>query len=350
MEIAMTTNEYDSLLSSPDYEFIDTNPKLGPHIDSLFLGGSKAYGLDTPESDTDIRGFATRTAEDILIGRDFGTVVENNTDTTIYSFDKFVHLLVDANPNIIEFIGLKDDAYIRVGRAGRLLLDNADAFITKRVGATFGGYALAQLNRIENAMTRGGEENDTRCKHMARSLNHAVMSFPKKFEKTFDKVSFNASADFDPVDATEISLLMDGNGDKVPIKEFAAMSAELSQIVREYDKLTNRNKKRDAKHLAKHMSHLIRLYHMGTEILNGEGVITNREVAGDAELLRNIKTGKYMNDDGTVDKSFFEIVEEESASFDEAKKATRLPDKADMERIEKIITNVNKEIIINWVC
>ena len=339
------TSHYEELIASPAYAFLDENTHLGTNIDSLFLGGSKAYGLDNPDSDTDIRGFATRTASDILMGRDFGTVVENTTDTTIYSFDKFVHLLVDANPNIIEFLGLKDDAYIRVGDAGRLLLDNADAFITKRVGATFGGYALAQLNRIENAMTRGGEDNDTRCHHMARSINHAVMSFPKKFEKTFDKVSFNASADFDPIDETEMSLLIDVHGEKIPIKEFAAMSAELTQIVREYDKLTNRNKKRDAKHLAKHMSHLIRLYHMGTEILNGQGVITNREIAGDADILRDIKAGKYMNDDGTVDKTFFEMVEEETASFDEAKKATRLPDKPDMKRIEGIITKINGDIV-----
>ena len=126
------TENYDALLSSPDYAFLASNPNLGSNVDSLFLGGSKAYGLSTPDSDTDIRGFATRSAEDILLGRDFGTVVEKTTDTTIYSFDKFVHLLAGANPNIVEFLGLHGDAYIRVGAAGRLLLDNADAFLSNQ--------------------------------------------------------------------------------------------------------------------------------------------------------------------------------------------------------------------------
>ena len=341
----MNTTEYDALPRTPPYSFLESDSRLGASIDSLFLGGSKAYGLDNPDSDTDIRGFALRSSRDILLGRDFGTVVNSDTDTTIYSFDKFVHLLADANPNIIEFLGLRDDAYIRVGDAGRLLLDNADAFITKRVGATFGGYAMAQLNRIENAMTRGGEDNDTRCRHMARSINHSVMSFPKKFGEVFDKVSFNASAGFDPENDTEIKLTIDVQGNKIPIKEFAAMSGELTQIVREYDKLTNRNKKRDAKHLAKHMSHLLRLYHMGTEILNGEGIITNREDAGDAELLRDVKSGKYMLEDGTVNKTFFEMVEEESESFDKAKKTTSLPDKPDMKRIEEMVVKVNESVV-----
>ena len=342
--IHMTEN-YDALLSSPDYAFLASNQNLGSNVDSLFLGGSKAYGLSTPDSDTDIRGFATRSAEDILLGRDFGTVVDKSTDTTIYSFDKFVHLLAGANPNIVEFLGLRGDAYIRVGTAGRLLLDNADAFLSKRAGATFGGYAMSQLNRIENAMTRGGEDNETRCRHMARSINHAVMSFEGKFGESFAKASFDASAGFDPENGTEIDLLIDVEGKKVPIKEFAAMSAELTQIVREYDKLTARNRKRDAKHLAKHMSHLIRLYHMGTEILRGEGVITDRRDAGDADMLMEIKNGRYMLPDGTVDKSFFGIVEEESASFDEAMKSTKLPDKPDMARIEEIIVEVNGGIV-----
>lgn len=342
--IHMTEN-YDALLSSPGYAFLASNPHLGSNVDSLFLGGSKAYGLSTPDSDTDIRGFATRSAEDILLGRDFGTVVDKTTDTTIYSFDKFVHLLAGANPNIVEFLGLRGDAYIRVGTAGRLLLDNADAFLSKRAGATFGGYAMSQLNRIENAMTRGGEDNETRCRHMARSINHAVMSFEGKFSESFDKASFDASAGFDPENDTEIGLLIDVEGKKVPIKEFAAMSAELTQIVREYDKLTARNRKRDAKHLAKHMSHLIRLYHMGTEILRGDGVITDRRDAGDADMLMEIKNGRYMLPDGTVDKSFFGIVEEESASFDEAMKSTKLPDKPDMARIESIIVEVNGGIV-----
>lgn len=53
--IHMTEN-YDALLSSPGYAFLASNPHLGSNVDSLFLGGSKAYGLSTPDSDTDIRG------------------------------------------------------------------------------------------------------------------------------------------------------------------------------------------------------------------------------------------------------------------------------------------------------
>ena len=62
-------------------------------------------------------------------------------------------------------------------------------------------------------------------------------------------------------------------------------------------------------------------------------------------MLMEIKNGRYMLPDGTVDKSFFRIVEEESASFDEAMKSTKLPDKPDMARIESIIVEVNGGIV-----
>lgn len=52
-----------------------------------------------------------------------------------------------------------------------------------------------------------------------------------------------------------------------------------------------------------------------------------------------------MLPDGTVDKSFFGIVEAEAASFDEAMKSTKLPDKPDMARIEGIIVEVNGGIV-----
>ena len=71
--------------SSKEYEFLNTNKHLGNNIALLTLGGSYSYGLNTESSDIDVRGVALNSKEDILTYNDFETVVDNNTDTTIYS-------------------------------------------------------------------------------------------------------------------------------------------------------------------------------------------------------------------------------------------------------------------------
>ena len=44
--------------------------RLKGNICILGLGGSLAYGTNTPTSDIDVRGVAVRTKEDILLGND----------------------------------------------------------------------------------------------------------------------------------------------------------------------------------------------------------------------------------------------------------------------------------------
>ena len=46
------------------------------------------------------------------------------TDTVIYSFDKIVKLLCEANPNTIEIVGLKPDHYLYVSFLGEEILKN----------------------------------------------------------------------------------------------------------------------------------------------------------------------------------------------------------------------------------
>lgn len=340
---AGTGRDFHALVASDAYDFLRENPRLGTRIDSLFLGGSIAYGLDTPSSDVDIRGFAMRSRRDILTGRDWETFVETDTDTTIYSFDKFVALLAKANPNIIEFLGLRDCHRIDTGHAGRALLDHADLFVTKRVAHTFGGYALSQLNRLENAVIRTGtqeEEEAIRARHLVRSTEHAIASLADKFDHGKDLSIVPEDVEEDGIHRLYVAL-----SGRLPLSEASAMLAETAAVERSYDKLSGRNKKRDAAHLAKHMSHLVRLYRMGTEMLLGEGVITNRRDAGDAGFLMDVKRGLLMRDDGTATPEFWELVEEESARFDEAKAKSTLSDDADMGRVMDIVEAENMRAV-----
>ena len=100
-----------TIIQESEYDFLRTNENLGNNIILLGLGGSYAYGTNNEDSDIDIRGIATNNKKSILIGNDFEQVVDADTDTTIYSFDKIIKLLCSCNPNTIEILGLRPEHY-----------------------------------------------------------------------------------------------------------------------------------------------------------------------------------------------------------------------------------------------
>ncbi len=74
-----------------------TEALLKNRIGLLGLGGSLAYGTNLPgKGDIDIRGYAYEPSVQ-LIGGDpnFATFVHTESDTVIYSFNKFIKLLLE---------------------------------------------------------------------------------------------------------------------------------------------------------------------------------------------------------------------------------------------------------------
>ena len=119
----MTTDQIKQALKEPSYNFLHSNPHLGENVILLAVGGSHAYGMDTPTSDIDIRGIALNTKEEILLGKNWESVVDVDTDTTIYSFNKIIDLLTQCNPNTIEILGCKPEHCLYIHPLGQRVLD-----------------------------------------------------------------------------------------------------------------------------------------------------------------------------------------------------------------------------------
>lgn len=168
----MTINEIKELLKTKDYDFLRTNPHLGDNIIVLGLGGSHAYGTNVEGSDVDIRGVALNTKEEILLGRDFEQVVDTNTDTTIYSVKKMLKLLSQNNPNTIEMLGLREDQIIYKTPIWDMIMAERDAFISKKVINSFGGYANQQLRRLDSKSARNVGQGMTED-YIKGSIAHA---------------------------------------------------------------------------------------------------------------------------------------------------------------------------------
>ena len=73
----------------------------------LGFGGSYAYGLNTEQSDLDVRGIISSPISNLLGLGEFEQYIDEETDSVLYEFNKIIKLLCSCNPNTIEILGLK---------------------------------------------------------------------------------------------------------------------------------------------------------------------------------------------------------------------------------------------------
>jgi len=111
------------------------------------IAGSKAYGLDIPTSDTDIRGIYLQPNEYRLGNGYKEQVGDKKNDIVYYELNRFINLLANNNPNIIENLFVPANKILLLDERIKPLYDNRHKFLTKRIRLTFGGYAISQIKK-----------------------------------------------------------------------------------------------------------------------------------------------------------------------------------------------------------
>ncbi|MBR0103592.1 MAG: nucleotidyltransferase domain-containing protein [Selenomonadaceae bacterium] len=310
-------------LQRAEYNFLREDPRLGKNIAYLTLAGSISYGTDNEKSDTDIRGFAVESVDDLLTGKAFEQVEDRTTDTVIYGLRKFFHLCTGGNPNVIELLGTKPEHILYMNEAGKKVRDNAEIFLSKRAFKSFAGYATAQLRRLQNALAHDSYPEREKNQHILKSIESMMM--PNR--EDYEAISFKLTDD-------EILISVDAK--ELPLRKFLAMNSSLTTMLNNYDKLNHRNRKKDDEHLNKHAMHLVRLYLTGIDILEGRGVITYREK--DLPLLRKIRAGEVPFED------IFKMADEFEVQMLSAYKNSKLPDNPDVAKIDKLLLEIYHEL------
>lgn len=329
-------------INSQQYNFLKTNKRLGNRIILMGLGGSYAYGTNNENSDIDFRGVTLNLPSDLLGLTEFEQYEDTNTDTVIYSFNKIVKLLLECNPNTIELLGLDDSQYLIKTELGQKLLDNRQLFLSKRAAKSFGGYASAQFRRLQNAIARDSMPQQEKERHIYNSVKNALEDFARKNDM-FDKGTIHIYIDKSDNPKLETEIFIDAKYTHLPLRDYENMLGAMNSVVRDYDKIGKRNKKKDDNHLNKHAMHLIRLFMMALDILEKGEIKTHR--TDDLELLRSIRRGDFQKKDKTFSDEFYAILSNYENRLNIAIKNTILPDNPDMQRVEAFVEYVNKKAI-----
>jgi hypothetical protein len=109
------------------------------------ISGSRAYGLNTAQSDTDLKGvYFLPKAQ--FYGLEYIPQVSNETsDEVYYELGRFVELLIRNNPNILELLASPEECILyKHPIMNRLPMH---LFLSKLCKETFAGYALTQIKK-----------------------------------------------------------------------------------------------------------------------------------------------------------------------------------------------------------
>lgn len=155
---------------------------LRKHTVLLVIGGSRAYGTHLATSDLDVKGVLIPPIKLYRLGMlhnleqvdsldELGVFnellspellhavqvdsAERHPDViapegAVYDVRKYCALALDANPNILEVVWSEDPLVLLERPAGRVLRENRELFLSKKVLHTYKGYAYSQMKRIRN--------------------------------------------------------------------------------------------------------------------------------------------------------------------------------------------------------
>lgn len=304
----------------------------------LTYGGSYAYGTNVEGSDIDLRGiFLPSKLEILSMTSGDKALTDNETDTVMYPLKQMIQLLCNANPNTIEVLGTREQDIFIISEEGQMLRENVNLFLTKsKVHSAFLGYAQNQLRRLKNAIARDDLEQAEKEKHILKSVEKRMSTFEQSYAPITNgklKLHIEKSNKED----LEEEIMIDMCLENYPLRDCKKMLDEMAITLKQYGKLNHRNKKKDEQHLLKHSMHLVRLYLMGIDILQGNGIKTYRE--DDRELLLDIRNGKYSYE------QIYNMAEKLEEEFKDVLQTSKLPEKLDYNKINNLVAEINKQML-----
>lgn len=331
-----------------------------------YIRGSRAHGISTPESDTDLGGvFVCGNSQLLGLGFDYKDEVSDKRHDTVYwELNKFGRLLCKSNPTVLESLFVGKEFILEQDSLFTPFIENRDRFLTKECFHPFGGYAIAQIKKarglnkmisqpIVERMTpmdfcyvtykndtvpvaewlkiAGFEENDISLAKMNHAKDaYAVFLYPGGFCKpNGNDVHVNNL----PKGMRSIATLFFN-------KDAYSKHCQDYKRFKEWEK--NRNPARyqsnlDKNYDAKNMCECFRLVQTCIEIASGDTYHVNRGGI-DGKFLLDIRAHRFEYDE------IMDMLAEKILEMDSAIEKSTIPDTVDTGLVNGIILDIRSKI------
>lgn len=334
------------------------------------LSGSKAYGLDMPQSDTDLKGVFFLSKE-LFYGLDYIPQISNETnDEVYYELGRFVELLCKNNPNILEMLASPVGCILYKHPLMEAL--PLELFLSKLCKDTFAGYAHSQIRKargykkkIVNPMKKERKGVLDFCFILKGNMSISVIQWLEGQGFRQEKCGLSAMLHSKGVyalfydkgdrlgyhgivhkaEANEVSLSPIPKGE-TPIAYLSFNAEAYSGYCKEYkeywDWVAERNEDRYHTNLhhgknydSKNMMHTIRLLQVAEEILRDGKLNVKRP---NREQLLRIKSGEMDYEELlTMADKLMENIEHHAA-------ISSLQEKPNKEKAEKALVEIRTQL------
>ena len=341
--------------------------KKSGHIIFECISGSRAYGLDTPTSDTDIRGVFVLPKADYYSMNYVGQVNNETNDIVYYELQKFIELCAKNNPNILELLNVSEDCILHKDPIFDQI--KLDIFLSKQCEKSFANYAFTQIKKarglekkIVNPMEKERKSVLDFCfvyeqgksillkeflaeKNIAQE-NCGITNIPhlKDCHNLYHNKNIAYKGIIKSPIANELALSSIPEGEQ-PIGLLFFNKDGYSSYCKKYKEYWNWVEKRNEERYkttvshgknydSKNMMHTFRLLRMAKEIATEKTIHVKRS---DRTFLLDIKQGKYEYDElvtwATELKTSLETLYTESS----------LPERPDLEKINTLLVNIRTD-------
>ena len=331
------------------------------------ITGSRAYGLDTPKSDTDIRGVFVL-PKHMFYGLEYTAQVNNETnDIVYYELKRFMELLSKSNPNILEMLATPETCVLQKHAMMDML--KPQMFLSKQCEQSFANYAFTQIKKayglekkIVNPVAEQRKSVLDFCfvyetkeavplikflteKAMdEKNIGLASISHLRDCYNMFHSKEIKYAGITKKENANDVSLSSIPKGE-VPVAMLYFNKDAYSIYCKQYKEYWEWVEKRNAERYkttmshgknydSKNMMHVFRLLMMAKEIATEGKLNVYRK---DREFLFAIKEGKFEYD---------ELVQKAQAMKEELPllyQQSSLPDEPELDEVDELLIKMREE-------
>lgn len=124
----------------------------------LVIYGSRLYGTNTADSDTDYRGFVCPPFE-YMLNNPFWSFdqskepIRGSADSVLWSVNTFMKMLLEGQPQTLEMLFVPDSLTLECSPLAKLLINNRQTFISQQVHKRIFGYADAEWRKVTGILS-----------------------------------------------------------------------------------------------------------------------------------------------------------------------------------------------------
>jgi len=329
-----------------------------------YIRGSKAHGISTPQSDTDMGGVFVCPNNQLLgLGADYrDEEADEKHDIVYWELNKFARLLTTSNPTVLEALFVDPEFILVKDPAIMPFLEHRDEFLTKECFNPFGGYAVSQIKKargLNKMIVRPILERKIPvdfCYITYKNDTVPIKKWLEEFNLTENDISLaklNHARD-----AYAVFIYPGGfckpNGNDVHVNNLPKGLQSIGTLFfnkdaytihcREYKQQKEWEQKRNPvryqsnlnkNYDAKNMSECFRLVQTCIEIANGDTYHVNRKGI-DAEFLLDIRAHKFEYDE------LMDMLEGKIEEMNKATENSTIRETVDRDFVNQLVLDIRK--------